>query len=374
VDADAIVVGAGVVGLACAERIARAGRSVVVVESHATFGRETSSRNSEVIHSGIYYPTGSLKAALCLEGNGLLYDWCAEHRVAHAAVGKYIVATCEAEEPVLDRLLAQAHTNGAVEVARVSGDVVRRAEPNVLATSALWSPRTGIVDSHGFMQSLATRAGARGCVFAWKHRLSSVRRSTDGYDVSLITPSGDTERLTARSFVNAAGLRSDEVAALGGIDIDAAGYRLTYVKGSYFRIARSGLVRHLVYPVPPPGLAGLGLHVTVDLAGGIRLGPDVEVLRDRAESYAVEEGRRATFLAAASRYLTGFTPDDLVPDQAGIRPKLGTPGGPVRDFVLCEESARGLPAWVNLIGIESPGLTASLAIGRRVAALLEGSS
>jgi len=129
VDADAIVVGAGVVGLACAERIARAGRSVVVVESHATFGRETSSRNSEVIHSGIYYPTGSLKAALCLEGNGLLYDWCAEHRVAHAAVGKYIVATCEAEEPVLDRLLAQAHTNGAVEVARVSGDVVRRAEP-----------------------------------------------------------------------------------------------------------------------------------------------------------------------------------------------------------------------------------------------------
>jgi L-2-hydroxyglutarate oxidase LhgO len=367
---DIVVVGAGVVGLACAERLSRSGRSVVVVEARETFGRETSSRNSEVIHSGIYYPTGSLKAALCVEGARLLYAWCREHGVDHAAVGKYVVATCAEEEAALDRLLAQAHANGAVDVTRVTGAEVRAAEPRVRASAGLWSPRTGILDAHGYMQSLVASARSAGCTFAFRHTLTAAEPAPGGYMLSLTDPAEQPERFMTRNLVNAAGLRSDEVAAMGGLDVAAAGYRLAYVKGSYFRIGKRGLVRHLVYPVPPPGLAGLGLHVTIDLGGGARIGPDVEVLGARRLDYAVDEGRRATFFAAAARYLEGFDEADLAPDQSGVRPKLGTPGGAAEDFIIREESARGLPGWVNLVGIESPGLTASLAIARRVEGLL----
>jgi len=367
---DVLIVGAGVIGLACAERLSRLGHSVVVVEAHPSFGRETSSRNSEVIHSGIYYPTGSLKATLCVEGARLLYAWCEARGVAHSAVGKYIVATCVEEENALELVLSRAHRNGAPGVARVSGEALRRAEPNVRATAALWCPRTGIVDSHGFMESLASAARAAECMFAWRHSLVRADAVAGGYELALVGPSGDTERIASTAVVNAAGLHADEVAALPGIEVDEAGYRLTYVKGSYFRVTRRGLARHLIYPVPPAGLAGLGLHVTVDLAGELRIGPDVEVLGRRVQSYDVDAGSRGRFFAAASRYLGGFVEDDLTPDQSGIRPKLGTPGGAIRDFVIAEESARGLPGWVNLVGIESPGLTASLAIADRVVELL----
>jgi L-2-hydroxyglutarate oxidase LhgO len=370
VDVDVVVVGAGVVGLACAERLSRAGRSVVVVEQHEGFGRETSSRSSEVIHSGLYYATGSLKATLCVEGARLLYDWCERHGVRARAIGKYIVASSTEEEPALDRLARQAQANGAVEVTRVGREHLLREEPNVRATAGLWSPRTGILDSHGFMQSLVSASRSNGCLFAWRNKLLAVERGGDGYCLSVTPPSGDTDRIATRQLVNAAGLHADEVAALGGVDVAAAGYRQTYVKGSYFRVRRPGLVRHLVYPVPPAGLAGLGLHLTLDLDGGIRLGPDVEVLGHREPRYAVDEGRKPIFLAAVSRYVPGLGLDDLDPDQSGIRPKLGTPGGEARDFVLSEETARGLPGWVNLVGFESPGLTASLATAERVADLL----
>jgi L-2-hydroxyglutarate oxidase LhgO len=372
VDVDVVVVGAGVVGLACSELLSRSRRSVVVIEAHATFGQETSSRNSEVVHAGIYYPSGSLKAELCVEGADALYAWCEDRGVACVPLGKYIVATCTAEEPALERLLRQAHQNGASDVTLVSGRAVRRREPNVRATAALWSPRTGIVDSHAFMRSLLAAARLGGCMFAWKHRVVAAAPVTGGYELTALGPSGVPERIRARYLVNAAGLHADEVAALVGIDVDSAGYRQTYVKGSYFRIRRRDVVRHLVYPVPPAGLVGLGLHVTVDLSGSARVGPDVEVLNHRTPDYDVDARRRGSFYAAVSRYLPGLTVDDLVPDQAGIRPKLGTPGGPVRDFIISEESSRGLPGWVNLVGTESPGLTASLAIGRHVVALLEG--
>ena len=281
------------------------------------------------------------------------------------------MATCEEEEPALDRLLAQAHTNGAVEVARVGGALVRSEEPNVRATAALWSPRTGIIDSHGYMQSLVSAARSRDCTFAWRNRFVGVERTSGGYTLSLAGPSGEIERFDTRCLVNAAGLRSDEVASMGGIDVDAEGLRLHYSKGNYFRVHRRGLVHHLIYPVPPADLAFLGLHVTLDSAGGMRIGPDVEVLGHREPRYDVDEARRPAFFAAASRYLAGIVEEDLVPDQSGVRPKLGSPGGPVRDFVIREESARALPGWVNLVGIESPGLTASLAIAGRVAALLD---
>jgi L-2-hydroxyglutarate oxidase LhgO len=374
VDVDAIIVGAGVVGLACAQRLASTGRSVVVVERHGSFGQETSSRNSEVIHAGIYYPTGSLKARLCVEGNRLLYDWCRRRGVAHAQLGKYIIATEPNEEPALDSIQKQARENGARELTRVTAADVRAAEPNVRVAAALWSPTTGIVDSHDFMRSLAAVATDAGCTFAWKHRLVRVEQHGRGYSVTLAGLAAEEQSLTARVLINAAGLASDDVAQLGGVDIAGAGYRQTYVKGHYFRIAGRVPVKHLIYPVPPVGLTGLGVHVTLDMHGVARLGPDVEVLVDRAQRYDVPEALAPKFLASASRYLVGLRREDLAPDYAGIRPKLGIPGGPVRDFVVAEESHRGLPGWVNLVGIESPGLTASLAIAEHVASLLgEGS-
>jgi L-2-hydroxyglutarate oxidase LhgO len=369
-EVDAVVVGAGVVGLACAERLARNRRSVIVIDAHAGFGRETSSRNSEVVHAGIYYPTGSLKARLCIEGAEALYAWCGRHGVDCLPVGKYIVATSKDEEPALGRILEQAHANGAREVRQESARALARAEPNVRATAALWSPRTGILDSHAFMTSLHAEASRQGCIFAWRHRLVAASPSPTGFELDVATPDGDRETVVAPIVVNAAGLHADDVAALPGLDVDDAGYRQVYVKGNYFRLQRRGLVHHLVYPVPPPALTGLGLHVTVNVGGELRIGPDVEPLDGRTLDYDVDETRRDSFFRAASRYLVGLHPDDLHADQAGIRPKLipcsASPGLP-RDFVIADESSRGLPGWVNLIGIESPGLTASLAIARLVA-------
>jgi len=367
---DAVIVGAGVIGLACAERLAADDRSVLVIERNRSFGEEISSRNSEVIHAGIYYPTGTLKARRCVEGNPLVYEWCERHDVRCSRLGKFIIATSAEEEPALEKILRQAHANGVTALRPVEGSFVREQEPNVVATAGLWSPDTGIVDSHGFMRSLLQAAKDRGCAVAWQHRLKAVDLSADGYVLHVEDPSGARESLTTRMVINAAGLCSDEVAALGGIDVEGAGYTLTYVKGRYFRLRQRNLIRHLVYPVPPAGLTGLGVHVTLDLGGGARLGPDVEVLPDRRTDYDVPASAAPRFLEAASRYLKGLVLEDLTPDQSGIRPKLGVPGGAVRDFVVAEESSRGLHGWVNLIGIESPGLTASLAIAREVEGLL----
>jgi L-2-hydroxyglutarate oxidase LhgO len=367
---DVAIVGAGVVGLACAERLTRAGRSVLVIERHPSFGQETSSRNSEVIHAGMYYPTGSLKARLCVAGNPALYDWCARHGVRHARLGKYIIATSAEEEAQLHAILERARANRVQQLTLVPGRTVQRDEPRVMAVAGLWSPHTGIIDSHGYMASLLHAARANGCDFAWNHALTGVTASTGSYQLSLATPAGDETQLSVRQVVNAAGLASDTIAALAGIDVDAAGYRLTYVKGHYFRLRQRERIRHLIYPVPPPALTGLGIHVTLDLEGGTRLGPDTEVLAGREQRYDVPETLGAKFFAAASRYLKDVAPEDLTPDQAGIRPKLTARDGGVADFVVQEESARGLPGWVNLVGIESPGLTCSLPLAELVAELL----
>lgn len=369
-DFDVVVIGAGVVGLAVAEAAARAGRSVVIVERHGAFGTETSSRNSQVIHAGMYYPAGSLKARLCVPGNRALYAWCERHGVDHARLGKYIVATAPDEEPALEQILARARTNGVDALEPVTGAAVAAAEPHVRATAGLWSPNTGIVDAHGFMASLLAEARAHDADVAFEHRVTRIAREDGGYSVGFVDPSGEPGSITARAVVNAAGLDCDTVAALAGIDVDAAGYRLTYVKGNYFRVRRRGFVRHLIYPVPPPKLAGLGVHVTLELDGAVRLGPDVEVLPDRALAYEVDESRAAAFHAAAARYLPDLRLEDVYADQSGIRPKLTPAHGGIPDFVIQEESARGLPGLVNLIGIESPGLTCALPIGTMVEELL----
>ena len=370
-DTDVVVIGAGVVGLACARELAARGRDVLLIERHERFGVETSSRNSEVVHAGIYYPAGSLKARLCVRGNRSLYAWCASHGVPHARLGKLIVATSADEEPKLEQILQQALANDVTTLRPLTAAEVRGIEPHVRATRGIWSPDTGIVDSHQLMASLLADAQARGITVALRHEVVGAQPAPGGYRLTARSDA-ETTTLEARSVVNAAGLDADSVAALPGLDVERCGYRQHYARGHYFRVhpRKQGLARHLVYPAP--STTHLGIHVTFDLAGGMRLGPDLEYLPGRTQDYEVPERLRAVFLTAASRYLEGLELEDLAPDLAGIRPKLQAPGAPQRDFVIREESARGLPGWVNLVGIESPGLTCCLEIATMVAAALEG--
>ncbi len=371
-DADVVVVGAGAVGLACAAELAREGLSVVVAERHASPGQETSSRNSQVLHAGIYYPPGSLKARLCARGNRSLSEFCETHAVPFRRIGKWLLAVEPGEEARLAEIVAGGRTNG-VALEEVSLSRFRAEEPHVRAAAAVLSPSTGILDVHGLFRALRGIAEENGASFAFCHSLKAAERVPGGYDLVFDDPTGDEVRLSSSRVVNAAGLDADLVASMPGLDADAAGYRLSWTKGSYFRIrpARSHLAQRLIYPVHPPGFGSLlGIHLTVDLDGGLKLGPDIEALEERRQDYGVAEGLRDSFFTAAVRYLPDLEPDDLTPDQSGIRARLQSLGGPFRDFVIAEESTRGLAGWVNLVGIESPGLTSCLEIASDVKALI----
>ena len=363
-DVPLTVVGAGVVGLAVAARMAPRIRDLVVLERRERHGQETSSRNSEVIHAGMYYAPGSLKARLCVRGNLLLYELCDRLGVPHRRIGKLIVAAEEAEIADLERLLARGCENG-VELELIPGARARALEPAVSARAALHSPNTGILSAHGLMDALLQQARSHGALLRTGAELVGIARAAGAYQLT-VRHGGSTESFSSERVVNAAGLECDTVAALAGIDVDAAGYRLDYCKGSYFAAgpSRSGLVRRLVYPVPSADT--LGVHVVLDLDGRMRFGPDVEYLSDRRLDYSVTETKRSAFADAARRLVPEIRDDELSPDIAGIRPKLQGPGEPARDFVIREESDRGLPGLVSLIGIESPGLTASLAIAEHV--------
>jgi L-2-hydroxyglutarate oxidase LhgO len=360
-DVDVAIVGAGAVGLACAAELARAGREVVVLERHEGPARETSSRNSGVIHSGIYYPTGSLKARSCVEGRELLYARCARDAVPHRKTGKLIVATTEDEIPVIEGLRSRGLDNGAGDLALIDAAELRRREPRVRAVAALWSPESGIVDVHGLCDSYTAEATAHGASVVYHTDLLALEPANDGWRLETRGPDAERFTLVAGAVINAAGLACDRVAELAGIDVDAAGWRLRYAKGDYFGIApRLGrITEHLVYPVPVH--AGLGVHVTMDLGGVFRAGPDAEYVE--TPTYDVDPTKAGAFAAALRRYLPEITEDDLAPDYAGVRPKLYGPDEPPRDFVL-EERPAGL---VHLIGIESPGVTAAESLARRVA-------
>ena len=366
---DAAVIGGGVVGLAVAMRLARGGMDVALLERHESFGREASSRNSEVVHAGMYYPTGSIKARLCVAGNLALYAWCDAHGVRYRRTGKFIVATSADEGPALEGILARGVANGVEGLRWAAAGELEREEPDVKAAAALWSPFTGIVDSHGFMESLAVEAASHGAMLAFGHTYLGAEPDAGGYRIRYRSPEGAEEAMSAARVVNAAGLSADDVAAGMGLDIDALQYRLAYVRGCYFRLGDrwTGRLRHLVYPVPHAGLSGLGVHVTVDLAGGARLGPDVEMLAQKVQDYRVDTSRAQAFAAAAGTYLPDLRLEDIRADQAGIRARRIVPGGGAPDFMIAEESERGLPGWVNLIGIESPGLTCALPLADWVA-------
>ncbi len=361
-----VIIGGGVVGLACAMVASESGIETILIEKHNNFGIETSSRNSEVIHSGIYYPENTLKAKLCVEANRNLYDWCEKYNIPHRRTGKFIIAIDDSELPELLKLYEQAKVNGVEGIELVDESIIKGEEPNIKAIAALWSPNTGIIDSHSLMNSYFQLAKEKGALFAFNHQVIGIKRYKSSYLLEVKDIGGNIFEIESKYIINSAGLNSDEIASLAGIDIKEAGYVLYYCKGSYFRLkpSKKGIVRHLIYPVPPANMTSLGIHVTLDLMGYVKFGPDVEYLNNRIKDYKVDEQAKEKFFLSVSRYLNNIEPDDLLPDQAGIRAKLQGPGMPYRDFIIKEESQRGLPGFINLIGIDSPGLTCSLEIAK----------
>ena len=367
-DAALTVIGGGVVGLAVAAELAQRVTPVYVLERNTRYGTETSSRNSEVIHAGIYYAHGSLKARFCVEGKMLIYELCEKHALPHRRITKIITATQPSELEELDRLQAMGTANG-VELRRLSAAQVADLEPNIRTVGGLLSPSTGIVNAHGLMDYFYHTALSRGATVQFRSTVVGLEKRRGDFAVT-VDEGGALTTFTSERVVNAAGLDADTIAGLAGIDLDAAGYRLHWCKGSYFSVSGppSRSVSRLVYPVPTKH--SLGVHVVLDLSGRLRFGPDVEFLETRTQDYAVEEEKRSAFGESARRILPQVNDEDLEPDIAGIRPKLQRAGEPPRDFVIREEGDRGLSGLVNLIGIESPGLTAAPAIAHYVARLL----
>ncbi|MCX7891421.1 MAG: NAD(P)/FAD-dependent oxidoreductase [Burkholderiales bacterium] len=361
---DAVVIGAGVVGLAVARALAYAGREVVVLEAAGAIGTGTSSRNSEVIHAGIYYPPGSLKARLCVAGKHALYRYCAERGVPFANCGKLIVATSPEQLPDLERLRAQAEANGVRDLARLASAEAASLEPAVRCVGALHSPSTGIVDSHALMLALAADAESAGAAIVFMSPVEGGAAGPQG--IELAVGGAEPVRVRARSVVNSAGLDAPRVArSITGIPPETIPPAY-FCKGNYYTLAGRSPFSRLVYPVPES--AGLGVHVTIDLAGQARFGPDVEWVD--AIDYDVDPRRADAFYAAIRRYWPDLPDGALAPGYAGIRPKIHAPGEPARDFLVQGPREHGVPGLVNLFGIESPGLTASLAIGEHVARLL----
>jgi L-2-hydroxyglutarate oxidase LhgO len=357
---ECVVVGAGAVGLAIVRALALTGREVVVVEAADGIGRETSSRNSEVIHAGLYYPTGSLKARLCRRGRDLLYAYLEERGIAHLRCGKLVVACDDSERAQLRAIEDRARANGVEDIRLVSAQEARAMEPEVVCLEALHSPSTGIFDSHTYMLNLQGDAEARGAVFAFQSPVAGGRVEADGVCLSV---GGDAPLdLKAAIVVNAAGLGAQRVAqGLAGMP-PALIPPLYLAKGSYFQLGGRSPFHRLVYPVPDH--ASVGLHYTRDLGGQSRFGPDVEWV-DRID-YDVDGTRADRFYASIRRYWPGLADGTLQPGYAGIRPKLQSPSTPPQDFMIQGPESHGIPGLVNLFGIESPGLTASLAIAEAV--------
>ncbi len=356
---DCLVVGAGAVGLAVARELARKGREVVVAERAEVIGGESSSRNSEVIHAGIYYPQGSLKARLCVAGKALLYEYCAAHQVAHRRCGKIIVATSESQLETLRGYCASALANGAGALEWLDGEAVRALEPAVAALAGVHSPSTGIIDSHDFMQSLLGELESSGGALALNAEVTRIERDGDRLRVA-----AEGYELDAGWVVNSAGLEAPNVARMLTPNAPAA----YYARGRYYAYSGPSPFRRLVYPVAEPG--GLGVHVTLDLGGQARFGPDICWI-DRID-YGFDDSQREAFIEAIRHYYPALDESRLHPGYTGIRPKITAPGAPAADFRIDGPAEHGVPGLVNLLGIESPGLTASLAIAQAVAAIVEG--
>jgi L-2-hydroxyglutarate oxidase LhgO len=364
-DVETIVVGAGVVGLAVARALAEAGHETLVLERHDLIGSETSSRNSEVIHAGIYYPPGSLRARLCVRGKELLYRFCAENNVGHARCGKLLVATHESQLPKLAAIRETAERNGVGDLEPLGANAARALEPELACLAALVSPSTGIVDSHGYMLALEGHIEARSGSVVLRCPVERIERTGDGH-YRLVTGGEAPGAIACRNLVMSAGLSASKLARTLTF---GAGYSVPqtyYAKGQYYALSGPSPFKRHIYPLPDG--AWLGLHATVDIGGRCKFGPDIAWIDDIDYGFAPEKLEQ--FLGFIRSYYPGLDADRLHPDYTGIRPKLYREGEPVPDFAIHGPEAHGLPGLVALYGIESPGLTASLAIGEMVAGML----
>ncbi|MBI5009372.1 MAG: NAD(P)/FAD-dependent oxidoreductase [Bacteroidia bacterium] len=369
-DVNITVIGAGAVGLAIAQKVTERHDNVFIIEKHNTFGQETSSRNSEVIHAGIYYPKDSLKAKLCVEGKSLLYDYCTKYDVPHKKCGKLIIATTEEEIPVIEGVLQTARNNGVNDLILLGRDEIAALEPHIFALKALLSPSTGIIDSHRLMKQYETNTVNNGGQIAYGSEVIAISRTTDGYKITLSDADKKEYSFTSGIVINSAGLTSDIVSEMVGIKDDQL--KIMFCKGEYFRInpPKNRLLNRLIYPVPHPKLEHIGVHVTIDMAGGVKLGPDVKYLESNIQDYKLTPAKQEAFYNSVRNYLPFLKFDDIAPEMAGIRPKLQKPGEQIKDYYIMEESGRGYPGFINLIGMESPALTSSLAIADYVAKLV----
>ncbi len=372
-EADITIIGAGVIGLAIAGEVAGENRNVFVLERHSSFGQEISSRNSEVIHTGVYYPQGSLKAKTCIKGNRLLYEICESNRIPHEKIGKLIVAVQEEEVSQLESLLEQGKDNGLGDLRLIDSRELRIMEPNVFGLAALYLPSAGIIDSHQLMKCFIYEAESKGATIIYNCEVTGIDKKAGSYKVTTKEYSRGTFKFGTRILINCAGLDSDGIAGMVGINVQKSRYMLHFCKGEYFRLnaGKNNSVKRLIYPVPEMERGGLGIHMTLDLAGNMRLGPDAKYLPVRQKDYSVDDSNRHIFYREAKRLFPLIKEDDLCPDMAGIRPKLQKPGERFRDFVIHEESEKGFEGFINLIGIESPGLTASVAIAKYVKKMVD---
>ena len=365
---ECVVVGAGVVGLAVARALALDGREVLVLERERWIGSETSSRNSEVIHAGLYYAQGSLKAVLCLEGRRALYEYCGEHGVPHKKIGKLLVACRDEDLPSIERVWERAHANGVDDLEWLGGNEVHALEPELSCIKAFLSPATGIIDSHALMLSYQGDAEAAGAVVAFRAPVLGGRVDERGF--LLEVGGAEPMRLRTSLLVNSAGLYAPALArAIDGIP--AATIPPAYFcRGVYFSLVGRSPFSRLIYPAPET--AGLGVHLTLDMAGQARFGPDTEWID--GVDYNVDPRRGERFYAAIRTYWPWLPDGALQPGYAGIRPKISGPKEPAADFVIQGPAVHGIPGLVNLYGIESPGLTASLAVAERVRRLVRGAT
>jgi len=365
-EVDIAIIGAGVVGLAIAAELAPAG--VFVFERNGSFGLEASSRHSEVVHAGIPYPEGSLKARLCVEGNALLYEFCEKHGVGCKRLGKIFSAVEEDEMEGLEKLYEQARKNGVEGVTLLSRDEIKRLEPNVQGIAGMLSPSSGIADSYSFMKALYGKATSENVNFVFNCEVIRIEKLDSKYKVT-IREEGGISSFTTPILINSAGLNEEKMSELAGIDVAQAHYKTYLLKGDYFSIApkKWGLVKRLVYPVP--GKVGVGIHICLAVDGRTRLGPYEYYVEDI--HYEVDEGERQLFYNFAKKYFPFLQLEDLEPESSGIRPMLQSPDETVKDFVIAHEDTKGFPGLINLIGIESPGFTSSLAIGKYVKGLVK---
>lgn len=361
---DITIIGAGVAGLAIASVLSKQNKEIIVLERHDSFGQEASSRNSEVIHAGIYYPQDSLKAKLCVQGNRQLYELCEKHAIACEKIGKLVIANNIKEIEKINHLYDCAKENSVTQCSLLTRDQIREIEPSVKADAALFSGTTGIIDTHQLMKWYETSAEQNGVIIAYNCAVRAIEknghylvhaRDTDGQDITI----------QSEIVINAAGLQADTIASMAGIDIQKEKYKIYPCKGEYFTLSsrHKHLLKHLVYPAPTP--VSLGIHTVIDLNHSLKLGPNAFYVNS-TDDYDVDSTHQKEFFESAKTYLPFIEYDDLSPAMSGIRAKLQSPDELFRDFIIREESDKGLPGFINLLGIESPGLTSSYAIAEYV--------